>query len=311
MFGRKAQTTPEQGREGRQVNRQGSTPRPAFSYYSNRPQVPAGERRSSRAERSTAQVTEKKSKGVSSSWINGAPFWLLLAVFVICLGKVLTLGTDPKIIVVGKNSTAANYLQPTSVYEAAGQKILSSSITNRNKLTVNLDGTSSALEQQFPELATVSLSVPLVGSRPLVYVQVAQPSLIVTTPYGNYALNASGLVLSKLQSVPSNIPVVVDQSGTRPVLGKQFLPGSTVAYVQAVVFQFANAHLSINTFILPSNAPYELEVRLNAQKYLIRMNLEADARVQSGAAIATLQQLGSNVPIQYLDVRTPGRAYYK
>jgi hypothetical protein len=311
MFGRKKPSPPEQGREGRQVVRQGSTPSPAFSYYTNRPADAPSERRTERQERGSNPIKEQSRGATPRSWLSTAPFWLLLLVFGVCVVKVLALGTDPKIIVVGKSPTAANYMQPVPVYEAAGKKIFGSSLTNRSKLTVNLDGTAQALQQKFPELQNVSVSIPLVGTRPLVYVQVAQPSLIVTTPYGNYAVNSSGVVLAKLQTIPSGIPIVVDQSGARPKLGTQFLPGSTVAFAQTVVFQFNSAHLPINTFVLQPNAPYELDVRLNGQKYLIRMNIQADARLQSGAAAATLQQLGSAVPNEYLDVRTPDRAYYK
>jgi hypothetical protein len=32
---------------------------------------------------------------------------------------------------------------------------------------------------------------------------------------------------------------------------------------------------------------------------------------QSGGAVATLQQLGSTMPAQYVDMRVPGKAYYK
>lgn len=311
MFGRKPKSVPEQGREGRQVNRQAGSSRPAFSYYTNRPSDVSTERRGARQERTSNPKTEKKSRGATRSWLGAAPFWLMLVVFVVCVAKVLLLGTDPKIIVVGRSSTSAAYLQPASVYEAAGQKVLAGSIANRSKLTVNLDGTAKRLQQQFPELEDVSMSVPLVGSRPIIYVQVAQPSLIITTSYGNYALNASGLTLSQLHSMPSNIPVAVDQSGARPVPGRQFLPGSTVSYMQTVGYQFSAAHMPVSTFVLPASAPYELDVRLSNQKYLIRMNLQANARLQSGAAIATLQQLGSNPPSEYLDVRTPDRAYYK
>jgi hypothetical protein len=310
MFGRKKQPQPEQGREGRQVNRQGSQGSPAFSYYSNRPSDMASEQRRERQDRSSAPVKEK-SRGVSRSWLSAAPFWLLLLIFAVCVVKVLALGTDPKIMVVGKNATSTDYLQPTSVYEAASQKIFASSITNRSKLTVNLDGTAEALQRQFPELQNVSVSIPLVGSRPLVYVEVAQPSLILQAPSGNYAVNSTGIVLAKLHAVPSGIPVVVDQSGARPELGKHFLPGSTVSFALAVAFQFEKAHLPINTFVLPAQAPYELDVRISDQPYMVRMNLQADARTQSGAAIATIQQLGSNTPKEYVDVRTPDRAYYK
>jgi hypothetical protein len=155
------------------------------------------------------------------------------------------------------------------------------------------------------------LEVPFLSSRPVLYIQPADPSLVLQTTQGNYALNQTGLVLSRLTHVPANVPVAVDQSGLTPRPGKQVLPGSTVLFAETVAYQFKAAQLTISTFVLPANAPYELDVRLAGRSYAVRFNLQADALTQSGAAIATLQQLGSAVPSQYIDVRVPGRAYYK
>ncbi|MEJ0073804.1 MAG: hypothetical protein WDN27_07110 [Candidatus Saccharibacteria bacterium] len=224
---------------------------------------------------------------------------------------MLWLSTDPKVIVVGASAVSARYVQSADTYAAAAHKLLAGSITNRTKLTVNLNGVAAQLQKQFPELQTVSLTVPLASSRPIVYVQLAQPTAVVQTAQGNYALNASGIVLAPLKTLPPNVPLLVDQSGAAPAPGKQFLPGSTLAFVQTVAYQFDAAHLDASVFVLSSGSPYELDARLSGQTYTIRFNLEADATVQSGAAIATVQQLGDTVPSAYLDVRVPGRVYYK
>jgi hypothetical protein len=239
------------------------------------------------------------------------PFWLLVALVVVCVLKVLMLSTDPKVIVVGKSSVSASYLQSTDTYAEAAHKLLSSSITNHSKLTVNLGGVAKAMEREFPELQTVSLDVPLVGSRPIVYVQIASPSVVLQTTHGNFALNKSGLVLTKLRSLPAGVPLVVDESGATPQPGKQFLPSSTVVFVQTLAYQFAAARLSVSTYVLPAGSPYELDVRLDGQPYAIRCNLQGDALVQSGAAIAVISHLGSTVPASYIDVRVPDRAFYK
>jgi hypothetical protein len=239
------------------------------------------------------------------------PFWLLIGVVVVCAAKVLFLTTDPKVIVVGKNAVTADYVQSVSIYENAAHKLLNRSVTSRSKLTADFSGTSEQMRAEFPELQDVSMGVPLIGNRPIVYVQVAAPSLILQTSAGNFALSDNGVVLARLRAVPSGIPIVVDQSGSVPHAGKQYLPSSEVQFTRTVAFQLAAAHLNINTFVLPSNSPYELDVRLAGQAYFIRCNLEADAVTQSGAIIATVQKLGTSVPAGYLDVRVPGRVYYK
>jgi hypothetical protein len=105
--------------------------------------------------------------------------------------------------------------------------------------------------------------------------------------------------------------VVVDQSGLTPRPGRQLLPSSTVGFAQTVAYQLNAAHLVASAFVLPANSPYELDARLEGKPYMIRFNLEADALTQCGAAIATIQQLSGVNPSSYVDVRVPGKVYYK
>lgn len=324
MFGRKTKDVPEQMPSRRQVQRGNTSP--AFSYYTSRISEPAerpkdnkankdkdkDKRKLDKREQQQPQPEADKNKQASShSVLASLSFWLLLIVVIVCVGKMLMLNTDPKIVIVGETATSSTYLQPTAAYEAAAKKILSGSIANRTKLTVDAEGLSQQLKQEFPELEDVSISIPLVNSRPVVYIQPTDPSLIAQTTQGNYALNKSGIVLTALRSLPSGIPVLVDQSGLVAHLGKPLMPSSTVSFVQTVLYQFTAAHLSITAFVLPGNSPYELDVRLGGKPYMIRFNLEADSLTQSGAAIATIQQLGSTNPSSYIDVRTPGKVYYK
>lgn len=315
MWRRKNKSQPEQGRTpGRQVQRGGGAG-PAFSYYASTRNVePARERPEGRGDASGGpnrwQAAQEQPSGTRRRPnVAQLPLLFLLALGLVCVVKVLWLSTTPKVIIVDKSPIAASYLQPTSVYAAAAQRLLASSVTNHTKLTADLNGTAKRLQQQFPELAAVSLGVPLISSRPIVYVQVAQPSLIAQTAHGNYALNATGVALAKMQTTPSSIPMVIDQSNNAPKPGKQFLPSSTVAFVQTVSYQLTAAELDVTAFVLPAGSPYELDVRLSGKPYVIKFNLAEQALQQSGAAIATIQ--GGTAPGSYLDVRVPGRVYYK
>lgn len=309
MWFKKNKTPAKQGRAPERQVQRGGRPSPAFSYYSsNRGSELQRVRPGVRQEQvQPPQKTERKRRPVFSQ----LPFWLLVALVMVCAAKVLWLSTNPKVIIVGKSAVSANYLQSSDVYADAAHRLLTSSFTSHTKLTVDLSGTAAALERQFPELQAVSLGVPLISSRPIVYVQIAQPTLVLQTGDGNYALNKSGVVLAKLSAVPGGIPLIADQSDARPMPGKQFLSSSTVAFVQTVAYQLTAAHIPVSVCTLPSGSPYELDAHITGQPYYIKFNLQADALKQSGAGIATLQQLGGNVPGSYLDVRVPGRVYYK
>lgn len=286
------------------------TSAPAFSYYANRTPEPLRDRGQKPSETRTS-VGSPKRKVANRVAAASASFWVLIVVAFICIVKVLFLSTNPKIVVVGKNAITADYVQSVSVYENSARKLMSSSVTNRSKITVDLAGMSQKLRAQYPELQDVSMGVPLIGNRPIVYIQIAAPSLVLQTPSGNFAMSSSGVVLARLKAIPGGVPLVLDQSGAVPRVGQHYLPSSTVQFARTVAYQLSAAHMKLNTFILPTQSPYELDMRLEGQSYLIRCNLEADALVQSGAIIATVQQLGSSTPAQYLDVRVPDRVYYK
>lgn len=281
------------------------SPSPAFSYYTSR--TPDS---SSRPEQRVS-VAEQGNTRRDVKITTQLPLLFLAVITIVCLIKLLLLGTDPKVIMLGANDISASYVKPATTYQTAAQKLLASSITSHTKITVNLDGTATALRKQFPELQAVSVTLPLIGNRPIVYAQVAQPSVIVQSAHGNYALNGSGLVLSLVHTIPSGVPLLVDQSGVLLQPGRQYLPGSTISFIKTVAYQFDAAHLAVSAYVLPPGSPYELDVRLEGKSYTVRCNLAADALAQSGAAIATIGHLGASVPAAYVDVRTPGRVYYK
>lgn len=311
MLGRKNKQPEEQGR-ARQPRYAGERPAgPAFSYYSNRVVEPAP--RQSAGRQPGEQPAGKGRPALPRLRLRGLqlPFWLLLAVVLVCAGKLLFLSADAKVIMVGGSGVSATYIQPLSIYSIAAQRALGASLTNHTKLTANFGGVARQLETEFPELQTVSVTAPLIGNRPLVYVQVAQPAVVLQDAHGNYALNHAGIVLAKLKTVPNGIPTLNDQSTDVPRLGKQFLASSTISFVQTLAYEFAHEHLAVATYVLPPGSPYELDVRPEGAGYVIKCNLQADPLEQSGAAVASVGHLGNATPATYLDVRTPGRVYYK
>lgn len=306
MFGRKNKNQPEQGSAARRSPNRGQPLNPTFSYYTART-PDAGVRRTDQR----IDTVKDTSASPRRAFMSRLPFWVLLAIVLVCAVKLLALGTDPKVVILGNNATSSTYMQPATTYETAAQKLLASSITNRTKLTVNLNGTANALERQFPELQAVSVTLPLIGNRPIVYVQAAQPSVILQSGHGNFALNKSGLVLARAATVPSGVPLVVDQTGVAPRPGQHFLAGSTISFMETVAYQLTAAKIPIATYVLPAHSPYEIDIRLEGKPFVVRCNLQSDALVQSGAVIATLEHLGATTPGSYVDVRVPDRVYYK
>ncbi len=181
------------------------------------------------------------------------------------------------------------------------------------KVTLDTNGIASQMKQKFPELESVVVTVPIVGNRPVIYVAPAHPVLKLETASGSYVLSSKGFAYHGDMTDKEIIalPQLIDLSGVRPDPGKPFLPLSTVTFALAVQYQLSKASIAVDALMLPQGAPFEFDVRLVGKPYIIKLNLQEDPVVQSGAVVAVVQKLGGALPGQYIDVRVPGRAYYK
>ncbi len=312
MFGRnKKSVEPDNGRR-RGANQAES--RPAFSYYSsvNRPPERPAEVSSRRGSPVADQAVEhtNRLRAVTAR----LPLLLVLALVVACLVKVLTLSSAPRVIVVGgvDNSTEAAYVQENGVYAQAASKLLSSNKLNAFKLTADLNGVSAEMQREFPELQTVSITAPFIGNKPVVYVMPAQAGILLQTSDGTYAVNGSGVVLTEITGQTSLKSVkVIDQTGVQAVPGKRILPASTVDFIQQLNYQLGAGKQTVESMTLPASSAYQVDVRLAGKPYFIKTNLQGSPVEQAGTAIATVEQLGDSNPAGYLDVRVPGRVYYR
>jgi hypothetical protein len=246
----------------------------------------------------------------------------ILAVIIIigCVIYELGLSTDPKIIIEqNPTSKAATFLQPSAVYEHAAQKLLSNSITSRTKLTIDTSSIAGRLQEQFAELEDVSITWPLLGHRPIIYLTSAGAALVLATQSsGTFALSDTGQALRQLASTSQlaalKLPVVTDQSGLAIAPGHIALPQSEVNFIELVSAQLSTAHFSIQSLLLPA-ASGELDVHLNGLAYFVKFNIYnySSAKQQIGTFLATEDYLkGKSItPSQYIDARVPGRAYYQ
>jgi len=255
-------------------------------------------------------------KRLGKFWLQRFGLFILLAVALVSFISSVTLSTDPKVVLVA-GSSQQPFLQDKQVYNRAIVKQLGSSIWNRNKITVNTERINQQLTMQFPELASVNMTLPLVSHRPIIYLQAAQPAIILHTTSGSYVLDTTGKALLSGAVPPAvtdlNLPTLTDQSGLAITVNREALRSSDVRFIQTVVAELKVQGLTPSSLILPV-ASSELDVYLAGQPYFIKFNLQSDnARQQVGTFLAVLAQLKrqNNLPNAYVDVRVDGRAYYK
>jgi hypothetical protein len=283
-----------------------------FSYYASRS---ANE---TNLGRTNQEEVPKRRSSAYLRFMDRLPMLgIAILVFVVVLSQ-LVLTTHPKLVILSSTSNSDLFLQSTSVYQNAADKLFSQSLGNQNKLTVDAGGISDKLKSMFPELSDVSVTLPIVGNQPTVYLQPSEPTFILEANNSSYVIDSTGRALAYAQNMPAqnraSLPSVVDQSGLRAQVGNQVLPSTSVSFIQTVMTQLKAQHISVSKIVLPS-ASFEVDIYISGKPYFVKFNMQDanGALQQAGAYVAVAQSLaGKNItPSQYIDVRIDGRAYYK
>jgi hypothetical protein len=288
----------------------------AFSYYSQRSgNTPTAGRQPLDPE--LARQENIKMDSSPTEWWRSRPVVIAGSVAgIILLGVVLNLSGDPKVVPVTKGGNSY-FLQDMQVYQQTAAKRLGSSLLNKNKLTVNATGLEQELDRQYPEISKATVSIPLIGSRPTVYIEPNRPSFILTTSdSGAYLMDDAGRALVSISQISDpgelSVPTIEDRSGVRVTLGSQALPSTTVAFAETFVRYLKAAGVEFGNLTLPA-ASSELDIAIKGKPYLVKTNLMGDARLEAGTFLAAKGRLEKDktTPVKYIDVRVPERAYYQ
>lgn len=299
MFGRKKKNTDQKPRSA------SSRPsRTVFSYYQNRV-IPNDE--SVESQRAREQKQERKASRL--------PTLIALIVIVGCVGYILSVDRNPKIIVVNEQDQAtSSLLRPTQTYQSAAQKILKDSPLNYSKLTMSTAGVAKALQAQFPEITEATVSLPLINRRPVMYLQITSPVFLLNKGNDIYALDEQGRVIMKGDATlpASGLPHIVDQTSQEANISKPYLPVSQIKFLQQVQAQLEAKGIHDASFMLPALAN-EVYVKLKDKPYYVKLTFSSDARQQIGSFLAVKQKLEADkiTPAEYIDARVEDRAYYK
>ena len=306
MF-RSKKTSPQDA--SRTVRRQDTAN--VFSYYANRSSSETPRRTPGAASGRRKTLTDRKILTYSPA---------IFACFVVaaCFIYVSTLQSSPRVVVVGADPqrTPSMLVQGNKAYEKNIAQILGASLLNRSKLFIDTKQLESTIQEQLPELGEVSIIVPLVSRRPIVEVRPMSPALVLRTDGNTFVLDGDGRVLADVRNVDSSVrddlPVLRDESGVSTEQHRIALPKATVAFVREVAGQFAHAEIPVRTFALPPVAQ-ELHVQPEGASYYIKFDLRGQGRQQVGAYFAVRKKLEADqtMPSQYIDVRVPGKVFYK
>lgn len=230
-------------------------------------------------------------------------------VILILLGIIYSLlvSPNPKLVV---NSEAYHSL---STYRQAVVKSLQSP-KNRTKLSFDDKTIIKSLKHQFPEIAEASIELPLFSQTPTVRLGIAEPSFFLNSGGVDFIIDSEGLAVAKSADLSRvrGLPVVIDQTGYDTKVGHQILSANEVNFINSLIAQAKRAKVSVSSLTLPALAQ-ELDLRTTDRGYYVKFYLGGDVLVQAGQFIAARHQFDQSAsqPSQYLDVRVPGKIYYK
>lgn len=275
-----------------------------FSYYSNRSTPDVA--------RARYETPATHKRGLER--LKHTPTLLATIVIVASLLYASVLDSKPRLQVYASES-GRSLQRSNDVYNEFVAKKLDSSVFNKSKLTFNSQPLVEALKQQFPEVDSAVVTLPLLGHKPIVRIAVSSPAFILATSHGSYYINDKGMPLvrvSDVQKQPENVAVVTDETGLPIKTGKQVLTTDTVQFISQLLEQLNATKTPYESVTLPLEAN-EVQVKLVGTPYIVRFNSLQDARMQVGTLLAVKQRLEGRgeTPKEYIDVRVEERAYYK
>lgn len=298
---------------GRQRQHIAGSSRPAaFSYHAQRSD------RGYNVGREAGRDDTVKRPGMLEVVLQRIGLIVLTVVILVVVVSNLVLSSTPRVIAV-TGTTKGYFLHSMDAYRQSIGGILKQSVWNTTKLTINTTDLAQKIKRQFPELSDVSVTLPLLGHRPVVYLSPNQPALIMNDSGNSYVIDSGGTAVLPTTQVPSDsklaLPVVTDQTGLELSVGRQALTSDNVQFILQVVAQLKARAINPSSLRLPAAAG-ELDVTPAGQAYYIKFNMHSgsdDARAQAGTFLAVQHKLASAgiTPGKYIDVRVDGRAYYQ
>ncbi len=289
--------------DSREVFGQPSRNRAVFSYYKSKKQ-PQAESRSQNEEK--------------ASFVSRMPGYLAVITIILCLGYATTLGNQSRVVIVNEKTlgSASVPLRPKTEYIGYANRWLSGSIMNKNKLTLNTSGLEEAMSQEFPEITTVAVTLPIIGRKPSVYFKIAEPVCILTSNKESFVIDEKGRAVVSDEELPKSssrrLIKVSDTSGLHLRPGTQAMTTSSIDFIQTVMYQLGQKNINVSHMELPDYAN-ELHVFIDKKPYYIKFSVTSDPVQQIGAFLAVNSELENKkqIPKQYIDVRVEERVYFK
>lgn len=230
---------------------------------------------------------------------------VILLLFIIVHNLIIK--PDPQV------TTTSTVFHSVATYQEA-LKTEYQSFFNRNKITINKNGIEAKMRKKFPEITKMNLSTSLFSQIPQAKIIIDGPRVVLNSGLDAYVINAQGVAVGKASSLPSasKLPVLIDQTNFQVEIGKQVLATHEVDFIGSILSQCSRSQVPVASLTLPSLAQ-ELDLRTADKSYYVKFYLGGDPIIQIGQFLAARHDFDTKnqQPSTYLDVRVPGKVYYK
>lgn len=280
----------------------GNQNRPKFSYYSN-------------VEQASDAVRQRQQVGKQRQWLIRLRLLPSILAIGVILGSVVystTLSSSSKVIMISDTSPYRSQQE----YQLFMEELLARSILAKSKLTINTGHLEADFIKEFPEVHVAKLSLPVIGRRTTLTLQVRKPIILMTTKTGALIVDSDGKAVMEPGGLNSSsldsLLKLQDESGLDLKTGDQALSLKTINFIKSFNEQMAASDMSIVQLTLPPRSN-EVDVKLKDTNYFIKCNLEGDAKLQAGAFLAVRAKLAGEgaQPQEYIDVRVDEKVFYR
>lgn len=197
-----------------------------------------------------------------------------------------------------------------SIVRAANDS-LSRHFWYRNIWLVEPGTLSQELESGNYELQQVSVSRQFPHTLVITVVE-RQPVLFWQTGNDKFVLDTGGLIVATASSTALKLPVVVDTSNLPAKVGDRAVAPGFITFTTDVIAKLApQTGLSVVELSV-ADTTNDLQVQTNAH-YMLKFDTTRSVDDQINDLVAVLAKLKADkkTPSEYIDLRIPGRVFYK
>ncbi|MDZ7786218.1 MAG: hypothetical protein U5L95_03795 [Candidatus Saccharibacteria bacterium] len=307
--------TPPKSDDTQRESLRGKVSRPeAYNYHARRYQSERGnDRGHPRPAPKSGDSLGRRLERLTSTILIGVLVFSFLYLFWLDMSPRVRLADNPTA------TEPRGLLREPAEYEAGIRDILDDTPLSRSKLTINTERMQEKILQRYPELASVTITLPLTGQRPIIDIRPRESALLLNSRVGGtYTVDRSGTIMGDVSEIPQSershiesLPLVEDNSGVEARPGQQIVTSETVNFLLQLTHQYRQAEAPIRDITFPRDKPNEIRVTDSGNEFFVKYIVTRTAAEQFGAYRAVLERTGGEGVEEYVDVRVPGKAFYK